>query len=211
MCTTQRSSWLISRRCWRISLCLCLKSQSTLAVTPSCISSWNMWVSGCKTKLPRRNQRMVLFFYLISVLIFARWWVLTAWTTSQNRSTTFLISTVHYQPTGQKKTTHRTPTTSTTPTPTWLCSTTCEGSSSLFMSLPHTHIHTHLNDEGNVQEVLIVFSFHSGGEASTRLFCDLTVGRRGLYTTWCQVSCCQRTSPMGCCSERYGNRHTGNG
>lgn len=161
------------------------------------IRSWN------KSKLTHRKSKDGLVCFTWFLFHFSRWWVLIAWTTSQNRSTTFLILTVHYQLTGQKKTTHRTPTTSTTPTPTWLCSTTCEGSSTLFLSLL-THTHTPLNED-NVQEVLMAFSFYSGGEASTRLFCDLTVGRRGLFTTWCQVSCCQRISPMGCCSERYRN------
>lgn len=50
--------------------------------------------------------------------LFARWWVSTAWTMSLNPSTTFSILTVRCQPTGPKKTTHPTPTTSTTPMPT---------------------------------------------------------------------------------------------
>ena len=51
---------------------------------------------------------------------------------SLNQSTTFSIWTVRCQSTGQKKTTLPTPTTSTTPMPTWLCSTTCEGVSRLW-------------------------------------------------------------------------------
>lgn len=62
-----------------------------------------------------------------SQFIFARWWVLTVWMMSLNLSTTFSTLTVHCQVTGPQKTIHLTPTTSTTPTPTWLCSTTCEG------------------------------------------------------------------------------------
>jgi len=105
-------------------------TQSTPAAILSCISSWIMWV--------RRPQKSTIswwftgeekewLFLLCLVLCVDRWWALTAWTMNQNPSTTFLISTVRCHLTGQRRTTHPTLTTSITPTPTWLYSTTCEG------------------------------------------------------------------------------------
>lgn len=79
-----------------------------------------------------------------------RWWASTAWTMSLNQSTTFSIWTVRCQSTGQKKITLPTPTTSTTPMPTWLCSTTCEGMSQLwFFIKPPIDSIRHLNHSQN--------------------------------------------------------------
>lgn len=196
MCTTQRNSWLTSRRCWRISSCLCLKSRSIPVVILSYTSSWTMWVPS------QRKSKLWLWKRLIPCPYFffsARWSVSTAWTMSLNPSTTFSILTVRFRPTGQKKTTHPTPTTSTTPMPTWLCSTTCESTSLvLFYSLA-------VNTTYISVSMLFLWS-DLGGVASTRLCCDLIVVKRGQFTTWCQVSCYQRTSLMGCCLERYRPR-----
>ncbi|XP_031650633.1 AMP deaminase 2-like isoform X4 [Oncorhynchus kisutch] len=53
-----------------------------------------------------------------------------------------------------------------------------------------------------VREHLPWTAAQEGREVSTPWCCVLTVGRRGLSITWCRVSCCQRTSPMDCCSGR---------
>lgn len=164
MCTTQRSNWLISRRCWRISSCLCLKSRSTPAVIQSCTSSWTMWVS------PHKKSKLSWWVKQTDGLLFtfvARWWASTAWTTSLNLSTTFSILTVRCQPTGQMKTTRPTPTTSTTPMPTWLCSTTCEGMGQLHIfrifhpSLGPTSIHssTIIHRKHKIHKVVFVNTF----------------------------------------------------
>lgn len=172
-----------------------------VTINPSSHPELHLFLDHVSTK-PKEIQAMALketdtlsIFFFFS----ARWLVSTAWTMSLNPSTTFSILTVRFRPTGQKKTTHPTPTTSTTPMPTWLCSTTCESTSLvLFYSL-------RVNTTYISVSMLFLWS-HLGGVASTRLCCDLIVGKRGRFTTWCQVSCYQRTSLMGCCLERYRPR-----
>ena len=43
MSTTQRNNCPTSRKCWRISSCLCLRSQSPPAATQSCTSFFNTY------------------------------------------------------------------------------------------------------------------------------------------------------------------------
>lgn len=66
-------------------------------------------------------------FYGSAPGLSCRLWVLTVWMMSQNQSNISSTWTVHCQSTGQRRTTHPTPTTSTICMQTWLCWTTCAG------------------------------------------------------------------------------------
>lgn len=131
-----------------------------------------------------------------------RWWASTAWTTSPNLSNTSSTWTVRCRPTGQRRTTPPTPTTCTTPTPTWLCWTTWEGRATSW----ETCCSVSLCLKPDFKTVFLCWNEKKKKKKDDEVFipssCDLTAGRRGQSTTWCQVSSCRRTSLTDCCSER---------
>lgn len=204
-CTTQRSSWVPSRRCWRTSSRPFSRSPSTLAATRSCTSSSSTYEARASSMQVVR--KWLQGFSCLSLLL-------------------VIAQVVGFDSVDDESKPEQHIFNLDSPLPgNWTEEDNPPYSYYLYYMYANMTVLNHLRrwvflffwknertypvsvfDVKNsleLEPLTRVFST-SGSGASTHLSSVLTAVRLDPSITWCLASCFQRTSPMGCCSGRWG-------